>query len=664
MSAFQTLGPFISTFADPAISSVFYNNVGELMSVNSDGREFRVNSTSTLNRLFSLSENNYKEEDFIYDVYQGKEDDSIVMNPLSDICDDIPEEKEEMANTKDITIDIPVIAEDPPDMIDHERKREDIILQKNMNVVSKAMFGEEIMDNIRAAVKASVAETMTPSVESKEEESENFKEIVETVKNALLSFRIMDEEKKLEEEKFAKCDSGIERTECDGKEQISNVIEKQDERSLELASNLEEDSLNEYNSYNYWYIRPEMPVDLTIVTDTAIQSSLNNELPSISENNTDQSKENIKPLDGGPTKSQENDASTPNPSSSEDKSKDESPTDEQQPAIQPEEEPQKHGVPKLLIDHFVSMTNPLVAQETDNDMAFHCAYSLPAVALTLGSDNWNLLKNTVETLASDMQYKVRRTVASSLHELAVILGPEIATNNLTPIFDGFIKDLDEVRIGVLKHLAHFLRLINPSKRSMYLPRFADFLQSDNELNWRYRQELAEQLRLAVPLFRPCDAAKHMTSIAQVLLSDKVDAVRQTALSLLTELLKHISTEHDLTPRLLIILAERFAHAKRWKRRQTFAVLCSDLLANDAIPIDLFASDVMPHLVDLSWDPVANVRLVVARTISKQIITNPYFSDPNNQYFDNLQTVLRRLQADKDQDVRHSALIENFTIFPH
>lgn len=165
-----------------------------------------------------------------------------------------------------------------------------------------------------------------------------------------------------------------------------------------------------------------------------------------------------------------------------------------------------------------------------------------------------------------------------------------------------------------------------------MPRFADFLQSDNELNWRYRQELAEQLRLAVPLFRPADAAKHMTSIAQVLLSDKVDAVRQTALSLLTELLKHISTEHDLTPRLLIILAERFAHAKRWKRRQTFGLLCSELLASNAIPIDLFASDVMPHLVDLSWDPVANVRLVVARTLSRQIITNrKYQSHRRNKF---------------------------------
>lgn len=104
------------------------------------------------------------------------------------------------------------------------------------------------------------------------------------------------------------------------------------------------------------------------------------------------------------------------------------------------------------------MTNPNLAQSTDNEMAYHCAYSLPAVALTLGSKNWHLLKDTVEVLAANMQYKVRRTVASSLHELAMILGPDIATNNLTPIFEGFIKDLDEVRIGVLKHLAHFLRV--------------------------------------------------------------------------------------------------------------------------------------------------------------------------------------------------------------
>lgn len=121
-------------------------------------------------------------------------------------------------------------------------------------------------------------------------------------------------------------------------------------------------------------------------------------------------------------------------------------------------EPSQHIVPQSLIDYFVSMTNPDLSQNLDKEMAYHCAYSLPAVALTLGSENFHLLKDTIETLAYNGGFKVRRTVASCLHELALILGPDIATKHLTPIFDGFTKDLDEVRIGVLKHLASFLQV--------------------------------------------------------------------------------------------------------------------------------------------------------------------------------------------------------------
>ena len=96
-------------------------------------------------------------------------------------------------------------------------------------------------------------------------------------------------------------------------------------------------------------------------------------------------------------------------------------------------------VPQLLIDHYVSMIDPSRAQTVDNDIARHCAFSLPAVALTLGRTNWPLLKETYETLANDMQWKVRRTLASSIHELGVILGEEVAASDLVPIFNGFIK---------------------------------------------------------------------------------------------------------------------------------------------------------------------------------------------------------------------------------
>lgn len=49
-------------------------------------------------------------------------------------------------------------------------------------------------------------------------------------------------------------------------------------------------------------------------------------------------------------------------------------------------------------------------------------------------------------------------MASSIHQLAVILGEDLATKDLVPVFNGFIKDLDEVRIGALKHLAEFLKV--------------------------------------------------------------------------------------------------------------------------------------------------------------------------------------------------------------
>ena len=60
------------------------------------------------------------------------------------------------------------------------------------------------------------------------------------------------------------------------------------------------------------------------------------------------------------------------------------------------------------------------------------------------------MKETYETLANDMQWKVRRTLASSIHELAVILGEAVAAQDLVPIFNGFIK---------VSHLAFSLNTI-------------------------------------------------------------------------------------------------------------------------------------------------------------------------------------------------------------
>lgn len=198
-------------------------------------------------------------------------------------------------------------------------------------------------------------------------------------------------------------------------------------------------------------------------------------------------------------------------------------------------------VPQELINYYVSMADPEQCVDMGAEIPHHCAFSFPAVALTLGKENWHCLKKAYQSLSSAKHWKVRRTLASSIHEIAMILGEELTATDLVPIYDGFIKDLDEVRIGVLKHLATFLEILKPTDRCQYLPRLSDFLATDNEWNWRFREELAMQLLEIVGLFSPNDVALNIAPLSFQLLVDKVAAVRTIAL----ELVRYLNLSHIL-----------------------------------------------------------------------------------------------------------------------
>jgi len=298
-------------------------------------------------------------------------------------------------------------------------------------------------------------------------------------------------------------------------------------------------------------------------------------------------------------------------------------------------------VPQLLIDHYVSMVDPSRAQTVDNDIARHCAFSLPAVALTLGRANWPLLKETYESLANDMQWKVRRTLANSIHELAVILGPEVASQDLVPIFNGFIKDLDEVRIGVLKHLADFLSLLSPEARAEYLPRLEEFLKMDNDRNWRFRLELCTQVAALVPLCSSEEVLAHLAPLCLLLVIDRVSEVRRTAAKVTASLLAHLSRAEEAgVGGLAMALVSVLARDNHWARRQTFVLLCGALQGEEG-GLAVLTSKLMPPLLLLADDPVPNVRLSLASLLHLEA----------GQNLDGWSEVLARLLDDTDRDVR-------------
>ncbi len=64
-------------------------------------------------------------------------------------------------------------------------------------------------------------------------------------------------------------------------------------------------------------------------------------------------------------------------------------------------------------------------------------------------------------------------------------------DDLCPVFDSFFRDVDEVKIGILSHLAQFLKVLPLSNRKNYLDKLTYLTSVDNQRNWRFRLESAK-----------------------------------------------------------------------------------------------------------------------------------------------------------------------------
>ena len=163
----------------------------------------------------------------------------------------------------------------------------------------------------------------------------------------------------------------------------------------------------------------------------------------------------------------------------------------------------------------------------ETDRAIICAYNFPAVVLTAGADYWDShLKDTYLNLTKDYQIKVRRTFAYSLHEIARIIGPERTERDLVQIFALYLMDLDDVKQGVLEHLAEFLGTLAVSSRNEYIPILAE-VWDGVMTNWRLRDILAGQLRDIALLFDAARVVEHILPLAIRACQDEFAAVRVT-----------------------------------------------------------------------------------------------------------------------------------------
>lgn len=303
--------------------------------------------------------------------------------------------------------------------------------------------------------------------------------------------------------------------------------------------------------------------------------------------------------------------------------------------------PQEHITPSLL-RYYTSMavSSEDSAEPADDELKLFCAFSFPAVALTLGNERWSELSPTFTSLVRDAQWQVRRTLSFSLHEVAKILGPELAEKELLGTFDLLLHDLDEVKAGVITHLGNFLDQLGPPCRESYLPILKEIHASSTPTNWRFREILASQLPLLGTLFTPPATFSVVVPLVFELLNDSVACVRETTYEAVGVLVKRLGQSEVAWRDELLKKVVEFGTATSYQERKVFIKVC-ELLVVD-MEEELFRSVLLPQLVILADDKVANIRLMIGRMFCKvpAHVANTAEAKAINE----------KLMEDEDQDV--------------
>uniref|UniRef100_M4BY62 Serine/threonine-protein phosphatase 4 regulatory subunit 1 n=1 Tax=Hyaloperonospora arabidopsidis (strain Emoy2) TaxID=559515 RepID=M4BY62_HYAAE len=259
------------------------------------------------------------------------------------------------------------------------------------------------------------------------------------------------------------------------------------------------------------------------------------------------------------------------------------------------------------------------------DIKFHCAFNFPAVASILGAADWLKLSAAFELLHNDTYWKIRRSFAYSLHELARILGQGITETQLATAFDGYLHDVQDVRLGAMLHFADFLENVSPSFRESYLPVLTEFDSFDKTTKWRFREVLSGQLAQLCHTFTPGATFAVINPLVFKLITDPVAVVREQSYHACPLLVARLNSNATW----LTAIVDKFvtlARSTHYQDRQCFVKICASFLLTkepqevsekDAVLAcaarDFFSSQLAAVFFTLALDPVSNVRLVFAET---------------------------------------------------
>jgi len=306
-------------------------------------------------------------------------------------------------------------------------------------------------------------------------------------------------------------------------------------------------------------------------------------------------------------------------------------------------------ITRELLHHFTNIPN-MSSSVVDAEVTYHAAFNFPAVLLALGPHHWEELLPLFTSLSKDSKPAVRRTIACSLHEIGHILGPTGTLQHVGPVMDAYLRDVDEVKGGVVKSFASLLRCLPADKREEYV----EILWSvqKQRQHWRWRYQWARQLPAFSLLFSSDTTASSLIPLTFSLCRDTVAIVRLTASRAVGSLVKRLMSDNSGGLSAAISACKAFANGNTYMERQLF-VHMSEGLIEGLIPPSLFIEEFLPVICALTADPIKNVRIALAAFFS--VLGTRYVEYGAER--EDVRAMIDKLRQDVDRDVRQAMMKE-------
>jgi len=184
----------------------------------------------------------------------------------------------------------------------------------------------------------------------------------------------------------------------------------------------------------------------------------------------------------------------------------------------------------------------------DSERPIVCAFNYPALTLVLGRERWSEIRDYYLHLTEDRTAKVRRTLAASLGEMANIIGPEQAREDLTPVFwdaiRGLTKEEEDIRTKALESLPKLLGSLSRTQQEEMAVGLITIWENSSQY-WRQRELFAGYLGDLVGLVGSrIDVVRDLMGRA---LRDEIAAVRDAAIgTVTTRALQPLNTSHTIS----------------------------------------------------------------------------------------------------------------------